>query len=96
MQLYEAGAFPGRRMEEAFFVICDRRNPAPGSAAGDEFRFLIGFAAARPKEFHSFRISHSAAGSKVQAVSINRLNLAEYCPEELRGWTSSLKSWGLP
>ena len=40
MQLYEAGAFPGRRMEEAFFVICDRRNPAPGGVATDEFRFL--------------------------------------------------------
>jgi hypothetical protein len=87
MQLYEAGAFPGRRMEEAFFVICDRRNRAPGSA--DEFRFLIGFAAARAKEFHSFRISHSAACSKVQAVSINRLNLAEYCPEELL-WVDKL------
>ena len=86
MQLYDAGAFPGRRMEEAFFVICDRRNPAPGS---DEFQFLIGFAATRPKEFHSFRISHSAAGSKVQAVSINRLNLAEYCPEELL-WVEKL------
>jgi hypothetical protein len=96
MQLYEAGAFPGRRMEEAFFVICDRRNPVQGGAAGDEFRFLIGFAAARPKEFHSFRITHSAAGSKVQAVSINRLNLAEYCPEELL-WVDKLaKELGPP
>jgi uncharacterized protein len=89
LQLYEAGAFPGRRMEEAFFVICDRRRNAPGSTANDEFRFLVGFAAARPKEFHSFRISHSAARSKVQAVSLNRLNLAEYCPEELQ-WVDKL------
>jgi uncharacterized protein len=88
-QLYEAGAFAGRRMEEAFFVICDRRNNASGNARSNEFRFLIGFAAARPKEFHSFRISHSSAGSKVQAVSLNRLNLAEYCPEELE-WIDKL------
>jgi phage tail sheath protein FI len=90
-QLYEAGAFPGRRIEEAFFVICDRRGNSPGTAGGNEFQFLVGFAATRPAEFHSFRISHSPSGSKVQAASLNRGNLAEFCPEELK-WVENLAS----
>jgi len=90
-QLYEAGAFAGRRMEEAFFVACDRRINAPDSAHSNAFRLLIGFAAARRMEFHSFRISHSASGSKVQPVSLNRSILAEYCPEELE-WVNKLAS----
>ncbi len=90
-QIYEAGAFPGRRMEEAFFVICDRRMNSPGAARTGEFRFLIGFAAARGTDFHVYRISHSASGSSVQAVSLNRGNLAEFCPEELK-WVENLAS----
>jgi hypothetical protein len=90
-QLYEAGAFPGRRIEQAFFMICDRRFNSPGAARVNEFRFLIGFAATRGTEFHTFRISHSASGSKVQSVSLNRGNLAEFCPEELK-WVENLAS----
>jgi hypothetical protein len=90
-QLYEAGAFPGRRVEEAFFVICDRRYNSPGAARSNEFRFLIGFADARRGEFHSYRISHSASGGKVQSVSLNRGYLAEFCPEELK-WVENLAS----
>ena len=90
-QLYEAGAFPGRRIAEAFFVICDRRCNSPGAARTNEFRFLIGFAATRAAEFHTFRISHSASGSNVQSVSLNRGNLAEFSPEELK-WVENLAS----
>jgi phage tail sheath protein FI len=90
-QLYEAGAFPGRRIAEAFFVICDRRCNSPGAARTNEFRFLIGFAATRASEFHTFRISHSASGSNVQSVSLNRGNLAEFSPEELK-WVENLAS----
>ncbi len=82
-QLYEGGAFAARRMEEAFFVVCDARS--------NEFQLLIGFAATRRMEFHSFRISHSASGSKVQPVSLDRANLAEYCPAELE-WVDKLAS----
>jgi len=93
--LYESGAFAARRMEEAFFVVCDRRiNTAVSAAAGahaNEFRLLIGFTFRGRADFHSFRISHSAAGSKVQPVTLNRLNLAEYCPEELE-WVDRLAS----
>jgi uncharacterized protein len=93
--LYESGAFDARRMEEAFFVICDRRinaaASAPAGAHSNEFRLLVGFTFHGRADFHSFRISHSTAGSKVQPVTLNRLNLAEYCPEELQ-WVDRLAS----
>ncbi|MDB6086648.1 MAG: hypothetical protein JWN43_4529, partial [Gammaproteobacteria bacterium] len=63
-RLHEAGAFGSRTAEESFLVICDSRVNVLG-APSDGFALLIGFAAARKREFHSFRISHSAAGSKV-------------------------------
>jgi hypothetical protein len=81
--LFVAGAFRARRVEDAFFVICDERANSPHSSAPDEFQFLIGFAASREHELHSFRISQSPAGGKVRPVSLNRLNFAEYCPAEL-------------
>jgi hypothetical protein len=83
-QLHESGAFGTRRREESYYVLCDRRC---GSAA--EFRFLIGFAAARRKEFHGYRLSHSASGSRVQPASLTRATLAEFCPEEL-DWVDKL------
>ncbi len=97
--LYESGAFAARRMEEAFFVVCDRRinkdasadASASAGAHAEEFRLLLGFTFRGRADFHSFRISHSAAGSKVQPVTLNRSNLAEYCPEELE-WVDRLAS----
>jgi hypothetical protein len=56
-----------------------------------EVQFVIGFAASREHEFHCFRVSHSAAGSKVQPVSLNRLNISQYSPAELE-WVDSLAS----
>jgi hypothetical protein len=88
-RLHDAGAFGTRTMEESFFVICDHRvNTAESAPAGD-FQIVIGFAAARRREYHSFRISHSASGSKVSPVSLNRLNTAQYSPEEL-DWVDDL------
>ena len=91
VQLCEAGAFGARRMEEAFYVVCDRRSNAAGSLRSNEFQLLIGFAATRRMEFHSFRITHSASGSTVRPVSLNRSNSAEYCPAELE-WVDKLAS----
>jgi uncharacterized protein len=88
-QLHAAGSFGARRMEDAFFVICDERTNNPASAALGETQFVIGFAASREHEFHCFRISHSAAGSKVQPVSLNRLNFSQYSPAELE-WVDSI------
>jgi hypothetical protein len=90
-RLHEAGAFGTRTMEESFFVICDHRVNSVDSAPSGDFQIIIGFAAARRREYHSFRISHSASGSKVAPVSLNRLNSAEYCPEELE-WVDHLAS----
>lgn len=88
-RLYAAGGFGQRPMEESFFVICDGRvNPPPAVRAG-EYRLLIGFAASRPGEFHTFRIVHSASASEVTPVSLNRLKSAQYSPEELR-WVDAL------
>lgn len=86
--LFVSGAFRARRVEEAFFVICDARAATP-SASVDEFQFLIGFAANREHEFHAYRISHARAGSSVQPVSLNRLNFAQYSPAELE-WVDKI------
>jgi phage tail sheath protein FI len=88
-ELHAAGSFGERRVEEAFFVICDERINNPAAAALSEIQFVIGFAASREHEFHCFRISHSAAGSKVQPVSLNRLNFSQYSPAELE-WVDSI------
>ena len=82
-RIHEAGAFGDRSPEESFFVICDSRINSGENAASNEFHLLIGFAAARRREFHSFRIWHSALGSKVTPVSLNRSNSVQCSPEEL-------------
>ena len=89
--LYDAGGFGDRSMAEAFFVICDdRMNPAPGAVAGEfQFQLLIGFAASRRNEFHSFRIAHTASGSRVTAATLNRLNDVQFSPEEIE-WVDAL------
>jgi hypothetical protein len=87
-RLHEDGAFGARRREQSFFVLCDRRFNAADEQRG-EFQFLIGFAAARAGEFHTYRICHSAARSRVTPASLNRAKLAELCPEELK-WVDAL------
>jgi hypothetical protein len=89
--LHAAGTFGTRRMEEAFFVICDERVNNAAALSCGEIQFVIGFAASRAHEFHCFRVAHSAAGSKVQPVSLNRLNFSQYSPAELE-WVDSLAS----
>jgi len=87
--LYDAGTFGTRRVDEAFFVICDERVQTSASLSCGEVQFVIGFAASREHKFHCFRVSQSAAGSKVQPVSLNRLNFSQYSPAELE-WVDSL------
>jgi len=93
--LHEAGAFGPRRSEDSYFVICDERvNHSQAVAAAhamNEVQFVIGYAASREHEFHCFRVAQSAAGSKVQPVSLNRLNFAKYSPAELE-WVESIAS----
>jgi hypothetical protein len=90
-QLRAAGAFPGRSSEDAFFVVCDGRVNTESAGAPRKFQLLIGFAGARVGEFHTYRITHSASGSEVQPATLNRLNLAQYSPDELR-WVDRLAS----
>jgi uncharacterized protein len=78
--LYDAHTFGTRRMQEAFFVVCDQ---------GREFKIMMGFAALRKSGFHSFRIVHAASGSQVEPVSSNHLNAAQYSPAELE-WVDAL------
>jgi Bacteriophage tail sheath protein len=87
--LRETGTFGTRRLEEAFFVICDERVQASATLSCGEVQFVIGFAASREHEFHCFRVSHSGSGSKVQPVSLNRLNFSQYSPAELE-WVDSI------
>jgi phage tail sheath protein FI len=87
--LHQSGTFGPRRPEDALFVICDARINNPQALSGGEIQFVIGFAASREHEFHCFRISQSSAGSKVQPVSINRLNFSQYSPAELE-WVDSI------
>ena len=86
--LYDAQAFGTRAMQEAFFVIGERRDN-PSAAAAREFQLVIGFAASRNPGFHSFRITHAASGSKIVPVSPNRLTAAQYSPAEIE-WVESL------
>jgi hypothetical protein len=88
-RLHETGAFGTRIMEESFFVICDHRVNSVETAPAGGFQIVIGFAASRRREYHSYRIAHSASGSKITPVSLNRLNAAQFSPEEL-DWVDSL------
>lgn len=86
-ELQDAGTFGSRRLDDAFFVICDERVNSHASA--NEFHLLIGFAASREQEFHCYRITHSPLGAKVQPVSLNPLEFSQFCPAELE-WIDSI------
>jgi len=69
VDLYAAGAFGDRHLEDAYFVNCDQDNHRL-LADPHEFQLLIGFTAERASdEFHGFRIAHFPTGSKVSAVN---------------------------
>jgi uncharacterized protein len=89
-ELYAAGSLGDRPKEDAFFVICDERVNSWQAGMG-EFHLVVGFAALREQEFHCFRIVHSVAGSKIQPVSLNRLNFSQYSPAELE-WVDGIAS----
>ena len=78
--LYDEQVFGTRKMQDSFFVICDQRS---------EFQLVFGFAAVRKPGMHTFRIVHSASGSKVIPVSLNRLSAGQYSPAELE-WVEGL------
>jgi hypothetical protein len=78
--LHGAQAFGTRRLQDAFFVGCEQRS---------EFQLVFGFAARAKPGIHSFRIVHSASGSRVLPISLNRLNGGQFSPAELE-WVENL------
>jgi uncharacterized protein len=75
--LYREGAFVGGNADESYFVICDHRVNSREHQATGRVNLLFGFAAARPGEFHAYLVTHSAGGSRVKPVSVNRLATAQ-------------------
>jgi hypothetical protein len=86
--LFVAGAFGSRRVDDAFFVVCDERAKTRSRTSRD-FQFLVGFAASRNNDYHSFRITHGPAGTRIQPVTLNRWNFAPYSPAELE-WVDKI------
>lgn len=74
--LVAAGAFSGAIAGREFFVICDERVNASSSESG-EFYILVGFAATRPEEYHSFLIKHSIAGTVVRPAAVNHFETSK-------------------
>jgi phage tail sheath protein FI len=68
------GAFPARDASPAWFSICDQRVNPPRQL--HEVNVLFGFAALREGDWHCWLVSHSTRGSRVQSVSLNRLQSA--------------------
>ena len=67
-------AFPTRPGAQPWFSICDHRvNPTPEQR---DVNLLFGFAAFREGDWHCWLVSHGARGSRVQPVSLNRLQSA--------------------
>lgn len=64
-------ALKGDSVEDSYFVICDERLNATGGGRG-ELHLLFGFATVKPAGFLSYLVTHTAAGSTVRAVSVNR------------------------
>ena len=80
--LEAGGAFLGRDPDDAYFVVCDERLNGGAAEAVGSVCLLIGFAAARPGEYHTYLITHSANGSRTDRVSYNRLLSSSYRPDE--------------
>ena len=78
--LHGLQAFGERRAQDAFFVACEQRS---------ELQIVVGFAASRHLKFHTFRIQHSASGSRVWPIRLHRSNDAQFSPAELE-WVEEL------
>ncbi len=87
--LHREGAFGDRSAEEAFFVICDDRFCGRSDASPQRLDLVVGFAAARCGEYHSYRITQTPAGGKIQPVTVNRLKYQQFSPGEIE-WVDRL------
>ena len=58
--LFQNGAFPANRPQEAYFVRCDRTTMTQNDIDNGRVNVLVGFAAVKPAEFVILRIAISA------------------------------------
>lgn len=71
-ELVALGAFPGARVGQEFFVICDERINAIAPDAVAEIKILVGFASLQADQYHTFLITHALTGSHTRMVAVNR------------------------
>jgi uncharacterized protein len=64
--LYQQGAFPGNKPEEAFFVRCDRTTMTEEDIARGIVNIVVGFAPIKPAEFVLLRIGAKASQTTVE------------------------------
>ncbi len=69
--LYEARSFGDRSRDDAFFVGVDTEDEADPEAR--RVVLIVGFAACRRGDYHSFRITHAGASTQIESVTVNRL-----------------------
>ncbi len=86
-ELRAAGAFAAAPKDQAFLVICDERINEP-SITAKEINILIQFAANHIDSYHSFMITHTAQGSRVRPIVINRLEASLLVSSELERETT--------
>ena len=86
-ELRAAGAFAAAPKDQAFLVICDERINEP-SITANEINILIQFAANHIDSYHSFMITHTAQGSRVRPIVINRLEASLLVSSELERETT--------
>lgn len=69
------GAFPGAVAGKAWFVITDERINTEHESILGLTHILVGFAASRPGEYHSYLITHDSAqgpnGGSVRPIAVN-------------------------
>ncbi len=65
------GAFPAAPAERAFLAICDERVNSAHDSLDQRVNILVSFAASRRGRYHSFMITHAAAGSAIRAIAVN-------------------------
>ena len=93
-ELRAAGAFSAAPKDQAFLVICDERINKPYLDA-DEINILVQFAANHIDSYHSFMITHTAQGSRVRPIVINRLEASLIVSSELERETTMRVEHGL-
>lgn len=64
-------AFPGALPGKAYFVITDERVNTETEAILGQVSILVGFAASRPGEYHSYLVTHGPNGSSVKPIAVN-------------------------